>query len=852
MSALTADVIQEVFCRLAEEDSASDAKKEYTVKVSALEVYNETLTDLLAQESGRKASTAHNNLQLREDPKGGVYVPGLVEREVATEGELMNLVDRATSNRKTASTLMNATSSRSHCVVTLLLEKRGVLSKFCFIDLAGSERLKRSIGLGEASSNSSQAMFGEGSSNNVLDRMKEGISINGGLLALGNVIVALCEKKPHVPYRSSKLTRLLQPMLSGNSRTAMIACVSPHASSLEESLNTLKYADRAKSIKTDPRLVITRFDSYDEAERTILALRKEVEELRALCADSKSSTTPKETPAERKVSAVELDERVRELQSLLEKEQSVTKRLEDDLFKAEYTTMVEIEKRKALEERVAELEGTVSANYSYDEDSRHASPAIGKRAQSAVGRQSDEINDSYQKRLMKLEQERDNLEALKAQHIADSQRLTLALREGDVSEEESEFHRARVESEERQVQLLEQEVASKKKMIAGLELERDAAVNRLALYEKELSKESATKSHLEEELMKAAAQLEASEMVMQQKEEERKRLNETYKARIRRAEEKAVEYKRRVKQAELEVKMRTDEIERTKQLQERVETLKEELSKQRSNTRAEQRKVQHMNAAHSQEMNAMQRHVREAADEIAKLQAKLARKEDEIIRTRRKINVQGNETEASRKFERRNTYTNYAQSGDSSMVSSANLQKEIEYELKILERFEKDLAELQKYREALQQAQSMDAPKWSRAIMGYEQRLSRVEMELGKTTIPNSVRDSLTAEKTHIENTLNQLSTVKSMFDEAAAQLIEFDSRIDSMNEARRFHLHRVRDLQNRLNQSKSEAAKQKGKFSRQNTSISAIQSKSSNNSRAWTMAIIYHPSGISVILRRN
>jgi len=133
-------------------------------------------------------------------------------------------------------------------------------SKVHFVDLAGSERQKKTKATGT--------------------RMKEGIAINKGLLALGNVISALGDERKrrsisHVPYRDSKLTRLLQDALGGNSRTAMIACVSPAAASLEETLNTLRYANRAKNIKNKARINI------DPKAGVIAALRAEILQLRA-------------------------------------------------------------------------------------------------------------------------------------------------------------------------------------------------------------------------------------------------------------------------------------------------------------------------------------------------------------------------------------------------------------------------------------------------------------------------------------------------------------------------------------------------------------------------------------------
>lgn len=169
---------------------------------------------------------------------------------------------------------MNATSSRSHAIFTLHVKQLRVVpvdamdgcpsqqefetltAKFHFVDLAGSERLKRTGATG--------------------DRAKEGISINCGLLALGNVIAALGDKSKraqHVPYRDSKLTRLLQDSLGGNSCTLMIACISPSDRDFVETLNTLRYANRAKNIKN--RVVA----NQDKSSQTISSLRRQIQQL---------------------------------------------------------------------------------------------------------------------------------------------------------------------------------------------------------------------------------------------------------------------------------------------------------------------------------------------------------------------------------------------------------------------------------------------------------------------------------------------------------------------------------------------------------------------------------------------
>eukprot|EP00644_Phytophthora_capsici_P003536 jgi/Phyca11/116775/e_gw1.31.577.1 len=213
----------------------------HQLSVSFLEIYGEDIHDLLETPDTRKSNRHTEPLQLRENKKNGVWVQGLTEVKVSNTQEAMDQMRRGSLQRITASTQMNERSSRSHAVYTVKIVQRAsepdavIVSKLTFVDLAGSERLKKTLAEGE--------------------RMKEGIQINVGLFALGNVINALGDEKrrsashAHVPYRSSKLTRLLQDALGGNSRTLFIACVSPADSNANETLNTLQYANRAKNIQ---------------------------------------------------------------------------------------------------------------------------------------------------------------------------------------------------------------------------------------------------------------------------------------------------------------------------------------------------------------------------------------------------------------------------------------------------------------------------------------------------------------------------------------------------------------------------------------------------------------------------
>ncbi|XP_051271091.1 kinesin-like protein KIF21B isoform X10 [Dicentrarchus labrax] len=250
------------------------------------------ILDLFDGSRDPESRSRKSNIKIHEDASGSIYTTGVTSRLVHSEEEMLQCLKLGALSRTTASTQMNAQSSRSHAIFTIHLcqmrvcqqpqmnggaengggengELNGVdsspiaqpefetlMAKFHFVDLAGSERLKRTGATGE--------------------RAREGISINCGLLALGNVISALgdqAKKGGHVPYRDSKLTRLLQDSLGGNSRTVMIACISPSDRDFMETLNTLKYANRARNIKN--KVVV----NQDKTSQQISAMRAEIARL---------------------------------------------------------------------------------------------------------------------------------------------------------------------------------------------------------------------------------------------------------------------------------------------------------------------------------------------------------------------------------------------------------------------------------------------------------------------------------------------------------------------------------------------------------------------------------------------
>lgn len=227
---------------------------DFRIVVSFMELYKEQLYDLLA--------TNKCAVDIREDGKV-IRIPGLTEIQVSSVDDTTKCLMQGSSCRATGATAMNKQSSRSHAIFTVTVHQQNrdqnlsMTSKFHLVDLAGSERSKKTKTSGE--------------------RFKEGVDINRGLLALGNVISALGEEghqKSYISYRDSKLTRLLQDSLGGNSITLMIACVSPADYNLEETLSTLRYADRARRIKNKPIV------NQDPRAAEIARLKQQMQELR--------------------------------------------------------------------------------------------------------------------------------------------------------------------------------------------------------------------------------------------------------------------------------------------------------------------------------------------------------------------------------------------------------------------------------------------------------------------------------------------------------------------------------------------------------------------------------------------
>ncbi|XP_058532268.1 kinesin-like protein KIF18B [Ochotona princeps] len=243
---------------------ARQEEKQCEVLISYQEVYNEQIYDLLEPKGP---------LTVREDPDKGVVVPGLSFHQPTSAEQLLEMLSRGNRNRTQHPTDANATSSRSHAIFQIFVKQQDrvpgltqalQVAKMSLIDLAGSERASNTRAKGE--------------------RLREGANINRSLLALINVLNALADakgRKSHVPYRDSKLTRLLKDSLGGNCRTVMIAAISPSGLAYEDTYNTLKYADRAKEIRLTLKSNVVNLDCHLSQYATICQqLQAEVATLR--------------------------------------------------------------------------------------------------------------------------------------------------------------------------------------------------------------------------------------------------------------------------------------------------------------------------------------------------------------------------------------------------------------------------------------------------------------------------------------------------------------------------------------------------------------------------------------------
>ena len=299
--------------------SSSSSQSHFLVRASYIQIYNENITDLLMASN---APSAPSNLLIREDKVRGVFVGGLSEWVARNTAEVMSLLKRGSAHRATAATRSNETSSRSHAVFMLNVEQNNAAAsassspasflsgKLNLVDLAGSERISVSGTSGQ--------------------RLEETRSINQSLSALANVISALIKHRPHVPYRDSKLTRLLQSSIGGNTKTTLLAMLSPAPQHHSENVSTLAFASRARRVENrvevnegqDGRSLLRRY------ERELARLRGELKERGENVVDARRLMRVAEEKRRVEEDKAEALQRVKALSESLMREKALKRALE--------------------------------------------------------------------------------------------------------------------------------------------------------------------------------------------------------------------------------------------------------------------------------------------------------------------------------------------------------------------------------------------------------------------------------------------------------------------------------------------------------------------------------------------
>nr|XP_029531619.1 kinesin-like protein KIF17 isoform X1 [Oncorhynchus nerka] len=393
-------VIPRAFEHIFESIQCAENTK-FLVRASYLEIYNEEIRDLLGNDTKQK-------MELKEHPEHGVYVRDLSLHTVHSVGECERIMVQGWGNRSVGYTLMNKDSSRSHSIFTIHMEICNTDSagedhlragKLNLVDLAGSERQSKTGATGE--------------------RLREATKINLSLSALGNVISALVDgRSKHIPYRDSKLTRLLQDSLGGNTRTLMVACLSPADNNYEESLSTLRYANRAKNIQNRPRI------NEDPKDALLREYQEEIKQLRALISGQLGSgnlssllagqlsagpsvgpSRPQSssTEGEKEKIKEEYEEKLARLQAEYNAEQESKAKLQEDIavLRSSYETKLSsLEKSRASRGHyitTAESEISIVMKQALEEESccvtaaphKHADlePALAKVSQTQTSRQ---------------------------------------------------------------------------------------------------------------------------------------------------------------------------------------------------------------------------------------------------------------------------------------------------------------------------------------------------------------------------------------------------------------------------------------------------------------------------------
>ena len=361
--------IEDIFFHI---ESNSNHNTKFIIRAAYLQIYNEMISDLL------KSNSTNKNLNIREDKKKGLYVEHLSEWAVRSPQDIYKLLERGAASRAIANTNMNDVSSRSHAVFMIIVEqmigdteingqRKIKVGRLNLVDLAGSERTRVTGATGK--------------------QLEESKKINKSLSALGNVINALTDPRgrTHVPYRDSKLTRLLENSLGGNCKTTMIATISPAQCSFNESLSTLNFAKRAKNIKNRPII-------NEDIDHNALIHQYETELKKLRC------------ELEEKSKIIASNEQILELKNKEEK-------AKNDALKAYELASKQLfqerDEKQRLEEKIKMMNLQMITGGQKIEDN--------PQFQTALQEKQSKLEENFKQKLMEIEKEREQLEDSKAQ-----------------------------------------------------------------------------------------------------------------------------------------------------------------------------------------------------------------------------------------------------------------------------------------------------------------------------------------------------------------------------------------------------------------------------------------------------
>eukprot|EP01006_Ploeotia_vitrea_P054289 TRINITY_DN67869_c6_g4_i1.p1 TRINITY_DN67869_c6_g4~~TRINITY_DN67869_c6_g4_i1.p1 ORF type:complete len:778 (-),score=48.57 TRINITY_DN67869_c6_g4_i1:607-2940(-) len=423
-------VIPNSFQHIFDSVAVADKSLQFLVRASYLEIYNEEIRDLLSKDP-------KNRLELKENIETGVYVKDLTFFVVKNVTEIDHVMQAGKKNRSVGATLMNATSSRSHSIFTIIVEcaendeRRGShirVGQLNLVDLAGSERQDKTGATGT--------------------RLKEATKINLSLSALGNVISALVDgKSAHVPYRDSKLTRLLQNSLGGNAKTVMCANAGPADYNYDETISTLRYANRAKNIKNKPKI------NEDPKDAMLREYQEEIANLkRQLAASSTGGGNVVYDEATGKMVA-EKNVRTEVVEKVVEKRVEVLKEIHTGITEDEVKRKVEEERKQVMDQAASDIRSLIEQQNITEQEKDELRKRLEKEAdekRNIAGKQK-----SLEKQLKEME--------------------TKLIKGGEViskaAQQEAELRKAELELREKKMleARLAQELASKEE--ANLQLE---------------------------------------------------------------------------------------------------------------------------------------------------------------------------------------------------------------------------------------------------------------------------------------------------------------------------------------------------------------------------------------------